>query len=81
MDFCRCGLVSTLVILKSCNPVILQLYGKQLLWNITDDHTGGKKKSVFIAIIPNIHACETWQKVPQFLISEQVFLLFPTIYA
>lgn len=41
VDFCRRGLVSTLVILKGCNPVILQLCGKQQLWNITDDHAGG----------------------------------------
>lgn len=64
-----CGLVSILVILKGCNPVILQLYGMQLLWNITEDHAGGKKKSIFIGITPRIQACETWRKVPQFLTS------------
>lgn len=37
------GLVSGLVILKDCNPVILQLYVTQLLWDITDDHAGGQQ--------------------------------------
>ena len=36
------GLVSTLVILKDRNPVIPQHHAMQLLWNITDDHDGGK---------------------------------------
>lgn len=37
------GLVSTLVILKGCSPVIPQLHAKQLLYNITDDDAGGQK--------------------------------------
>lgn len=37
--------------LQSCN---LQLYGMQLLWNITDDHAGEKKKRYFIGISPRM---------------------------
>lgn len=42
MDFGVYGLVSTLVILKGCNPVIPQLHAMQMLWNITDDHAEGQ---------------------------------------
>lgn len=61
-----CGLVSALVILKGCSLVILQIYGTQLLRNITDDYAGGKK-CIFIGITPRTQACETWRKTPQLL--------------